>query len=598
MPLDLVDLGKLILGIIIIIIPGYLWSYLFSKQITRLERVVFGFILGLFLLSAIPYILNIAFIIPLSRDVIYVIFLMYTIPAVLIFWYVFYKSKKHEYKILSFFNWRNLLIFCLLGFAVFMIFLPHFSMNYLLPLHVDEWVHWSYSRAVIDTGSVHFSNPYTWNLTFANHEIGFHTYTASLYWFSSSSLLTLFLYMPSILAVFLCLTAFCIGERSEKKFGFEACLFVSLIPTTTRYLGPSFYVAVTVGLLLLLFLVWIIQQERFAFSLLIAPLIWCLFLIHPLTAFAGFILASIYCIMLVIEKKYRIATISGTNTALACIPFVILVFSPSRWKDAIDVFLNAAAGEQYGLELPAIFVDFSNLGLITWVMFILGIYYVITRGKSLHIALLFSSIAFIVIIGLYSLFGYGIDLVYDRTFLYLFLFVPLVAAFGLCELRSMIATRVMSYVPQRIFRYDKQVKHLVFPAVVVIILLFTVVPSHLSIPYYKMINEEDYESFVWIRENLGRYHDINHTYARAAVHPYKASPFSAITGLHIATSSMHPVIRDWFWSDMLSFLDNQCKDTEFLIRNRITVVYGSCNNSNLMMIYPKVYLYRDLFFEK
>jgi hypothetical protein len=215
MPIDLLDVLKLIIGIIIITIPGYFWSYLFSKQITRLERVVFGFFLGLILLTAAPYALNVFLNITLSRVVLLIVFLIYAIPAIILFCYLWYKSRKHQLQFSSFLTRKNLFLLGLLGFILFMTFLPHLSMNYYLPFHVDEWIHWSYSRAIMDCGSVSFLDPYTGGSLVMDPEIGFHTFTASLSWLTTSSLLSLFLFMPSILALFLGLTAFTIGERAE-----------------------------------------------------------------------------------------------------------------------------------------------------------------------------------------------------------------------------------------------------------------------------------------------------------------------------------------------------------------------------------------------
>jgi hypothetical protein len=231
------------------------------------------------------------------------------------------------------------------------------------------------------------------------------------------------------------------------------------------------------------------------------------------------------------------------------------------------------------------------------VFFIIGVYYIITRGKSLQFTLCFSAVAFIVIIGLFGLFGFGVPAIYERTFLYLFLFVPLVAALGLRELRDAIPALVKRYYHRQTTRYDTQVKHMVFPVVVVVLLLLIAVPSHLSIPYYEMISEKEYESFVWIHENLNNYRDANHTYTTGAVQPYKASPFSAVTGLYIVTSSMHPLLRYNLHDAMESFLADRASNTSFLKKYGITVVYGSCDNRNLTMIHPQVYLYRDDFIQ-
>ncbi|MFA5101962.1 MAG: hypothetical protein WC525_02295 [Candidatus Thermoplasmatota archaeon] len=591
MPLDVVDAGKLIVGIVLLIIPGYLWSFLFSKTITYIERVVFGFLIGVILFSVAPYVFNAFFSVALSSDVILLCYFLYLVPAILFFFILWYRSGKPELRIPVFITWKNLLLLCLIGFIVFMTFLPHLSMDYYLPFHVDEWVHWSYSRAIMDAGSVSFPNPYIGGSSPINPEVGFHTFTASLCWWTSCSLLTIFLVMPSIFMLFLGLTAFCIGQRSEKKFGYEALLLISFIPTTTRYLGPSFYVAVGIGLMLLLFIIWLFQQENLILSFLVTPVIWCLSLIHPATAFAGIIVTSVYSLMFLVERKLKTAIITGSTVILACLSLLILLFIPSRWSYAINVFLSSIAGEQYTLGLPMIFLDFHELGIITWVLFVIGAYYVITRGKSLQYALYLNAVVFIMIIGLFSVFGFGIPIVYERSFLYLFLFVSLIAAFSLRELRSILALMMMKYVPRKLPRFNRQTAHLVIAVVVTIILLFTVVPKHLSTPYYKMIKEEEYDSFIWIRENIDDYRDANHTYLVGAVHPYKASPFSAVTGLNIVTSSMHPLIRYDLQDDMQSFLADRARNTSFLVKYKISVVYGSCDNQNLTMVHPNVYLY-------
>jgi hypothetical protein len=597
MPIDLLDLGKLILGITIITIPGYLWSYVFSKKITRLERLVFGFILGILLFSVPPYVLNVFFRMTLSQNILLIIFLIYTIPVLILSCYQWLKSEKPLPQFSLFITQKNFLLLALLGFTVFMTFLPHLSQNYYLPFHVDEWIHWSYSRSIMDYGSVSFLDPYTGKGFLIDTEIGFHTLTASLSWLTTSSLLTIVLFMPTIFALFLGLTAFNIGEKTEKKFGLDACLLLSLIPTTTRYLGPSFYVAVTAGLLLLLFLVWLIQQKHYRFLILIAPLIWCLVFIHPVTAFAGVIVASIYCIMLIFEKNKKFAVVTGLNIVLASIPFIFLLTIPSRWASEIDKLLQAVVGEQTAHSIPAIYVNFSDLGIITWILFIFGVYYIIMRGKSLQFTACFSSIAFIVIIGLFNIFGYGLSIIYERSFLYLFLFISIVAAIGLREIREALPKVFDKYHPNLFARYSNFRKQMILSIVIISLLVVFAVPSHIDTPYYKMISEKDYEAFTWIRDNLDSYRDSNHTYTTGAVDPYKASPFSAITGLYVLSSSMHPVIRYWNLDidDMDSFLVNQCRNTSFLNRSGITVIYGLCDNSNLTMIHPNVYLYTDSF---
>jgi len=87
-----------------------------------LERVVFGFILGILVFTATPYLLNVFFHLPLTMNLILILFLMYMISSVIVFYYLWYRLGKPVMTMPWFFTWRNLLLFLLLSFAVFMAF--------------------------------------------------------------------------------------------------------------------------------------------------------------------------------------------------------------------------------------------------------------------------------------------------------------------------------------------------------------------------------------------------------------------------------------------------------------------------------------------
>jgi hypothetical protein len=177
--------------------------------------------------------------------------------------------------------------------------------------------------------------------------------------------------------------------------------------------------------------------------------------------------------------------------------------------------------------------------------------------------------------------------------MYLFLMVALLAGYGLSELRRFITDHSEHLISKR---HKQLLRHrgLLFTVVVCIILLVTVVPAHLSIQYYQMINEDDYATFTWMNDHLDEYRNETHLYNRAAVNPFYASPFSAMTGLYIVSSSMHPIYGYELHTQMETFLNNKCVDTGFLNDHKISVIYGECNNNNLTMIYPNVYLYPGL----
>jgi hypothetical protein len=177
--------------------------------------------------------------------------------------------------------------------------------------------------------------------------------------------------------------------------------------------------------------------------------------------------------------------------------------------------------------------------------------------------------------------------------MYLFLMVALLAGYGLSELRRFITDHSEHLISKR---YQQLLRHrgLLFTVVVCIILLVTVVPAHLSIQYYQMISEDDYATFTWMNDHLDKYRNKTHLYDRAAVNPFYASPFSAMTGLYIVSSSMNPIYGYELRTQVESFLNDKCVDTAFLDEHKIGVIYGDCNNNNLTMIYPDVYLYPGL----
>src|SRR4030042_2303380 len=84
MPVEFVELAKLISGIILLIVPGYLWSFILFPKITHLERIVFGFVSGLCVLSCGMFILNVVFGITLTYTVIWLLFAFYNIPVLII----------------------------------------------------------------------------------------------------------------------------------------------------------------------------------------------------------------------------------------------------------------------------------------------------------------------------------------------------------------------------------------------------------------------------------------------------------------------------------------------------------------------------------
>jgi hypothetical protein len=494
---------------------------------------------------------------------------------------------------LAFFKNKTVFLLLLVMFFVFlMFFLPHLSNNYFLPFHVDEWQHWRYTQGFQENGLITYTDPYTGTGIYTHPEAGFHITTACIQWISTSSYSTIFLFMPAIIGVFLSLAAFVIGQRSQRQFGLEAAFLIAFIPTSVRLLGPSFYVPSTLGLFIILSIIWLGQVKKKQSIVFIPFLIVYLFVLHPPTALAAIIIILVYSLFLALDKEYRMAMFTG----LSCtIPMAVVVLFSTQWENVINLFIASVTGTKYSLplNLPKISISFTDLGVVPWALLIIGIAFIFTKERSILRSLSISVITFIAVIGLYDKFGYGSPYVYERMFLYLFLLVVIIAGYGLSEIRRTLTVLVEK---NRYRHINKSMikMNILIPVILCIVILLIAVPARHSTPFYQMITEQEYETFAWIHNNIGEYRDANHSYKKAAIDPFKASPFTAVSGIHTISSSMSPLYGSDLNEEMQRFLREKCTNTSFLDTYQLSVIYGDADNSNLTMIYDKVYIYPGL----
>lgn len=617
MPIEVVELTKLVLGIIAFILPGYLWSFLFIQNLYRLERVVFGFVLTLSLFVVSFFILEIVFAVAITYLKTLVIFAVYC--AVIACLYVLSVKRNgipHQTKTFisttkTFFKspvqtikeqpgiQLFLLVVGVLCFALYMGFLPHLKESYYLPFHVDEWIHWTYTKSFMETGATSFVNPYLGQGVHHILEPGFSYFVASLHWISGANFNAIFVFMPAIITMVTSLAAFNLGNRHSRPFGLEAALFVSVIPTTCRMMGPSFFVPVALGLLFLCFLLWFIQLKKQLKHTLLVPLgLWVIFLIHPPTALAAMIITFIYALVVVFEKQFK----QSLLYIMYCFVPVAGAFALSaRYGTRIEQVIDAYFGGQIflGYNLPQIWVSFEHMGLVVWVLAVIGVYFAFSKGKTGIATISLSALSFITIIGLYDRFNYGPPIMYERSFMYLFLMIGLLAGWGLAEIRRSSIELSLDYLPLKNgkVKVNALVKKIssIIPFIIVILLLVTTIPAHRDIPYYRLINEADYDAMIWINENIDEYRTGEFSYDRAAVDPFKASAFSAITRLYIVSSILHPIPGYRHRREVYSFLSGCCVDDSFLEKFDVSVVYtrGCCTNENLTMIYPNVYILKE-----
>ncbi len=586
MLIDLFEFTKLIGGIFLFVAPGFFWSSFIFPKITFFERCIFAFCLGLMYFISLIFFLHVITNIRISQFLIMVLYFLYLIPVCVLF--VIRRTNFHfpTFHISHLKNKKFQILCGILFFNFFMTFLPHIVNNYYLPFHVDEWINWGFTQSLIHNGSIAFVNPFTGQGFAQIIEVGF-TITASLFHFlSGSNLQTIFLFVPSILMVLISLTIFNIGNRSKGNHGLESAFIVGFIPTTIQVLGPSFFVAVMLGIFLILFFIWLYQLKSLSVSFFMIALLWVIFIVHPPSAFTVIVFLFSHGILQVINHRYYSALRTVLLIINAGIILLLAYLINSIWSENIVQFFSAISGTQYPSVLQNVWNQVIFLGILIWALFFIGVFYSIKNKNDFMRSMALSSILFLLIIGLYSNFGYGFPILFERGWLYLYFFAAILSGYGLHCL-----TKDNGFI-----KYIKVPKNMVSPRKILLILIglamiITTIPLQASIPYYQTITDDQYQTFQWIKENIQEYDTNNFSINIAAIDPDVAASFSAITGINTISSSMHPIYGQNLIYDMKNFLGRQCDNNSFLEKNNVDVIYGKCNNSNVVKIYENVYVY-------
>jgi len=469
------------------------------------------------------------------------------------------------------------LILPVMALAFYIAFIPHQSYPY--PLHIDEWLHMAFSQALLGAGSTNFSEPFVGGGTIglSQMETGFHIFWGVFHQISGISWFTLFRYFPSIVLVITVLSVYVLCQR--RGFGWEAALFACLIPTTVGILGPAFLVPLSLGLLFVSLSLFVAFNFSSLGGYVVLFLFTCFLLItHPPSAICMVIILIPY-ILLNLRGNFKHSL--GIFLALA-VPFL----APFPW------IFNNLVGWGRGLlaqQVLSEYVDFPRIlktyGYLPVVLCVLGTLVLAIKGGRRNYGLALGLLALLLMLVTYFTFHYGIPIVYERGLMFMMLMVGIVAGAGLMAVKNLrlpegLAAKVGGASVTRYLGWF-------FCLVLVGITLYTGIPYRQSIPYYHMIDNEDYQAFVWIKENLGK------EYGRAILEPWKATAFTAITGKRVYTRiHAYPKPSD---TAARSFLKEGCNDTDFLRTKGISIVYTEkeCRNPDLVEVSERVYLLQE-----
>ncbi len=446
-----------------------------------------------------------------------------------------HNKNKREYAFLS----------TILLVAILFSFYPH--LNYPYPLHRDEWDRITLANAVIHEKSTVFPDPFLGERVFDSHlEIGFILLLAEIKLTSGLSWESIFRYFPVLISALITLSVYILARRLG--YGLHAAFFASLIPTSVRLLGPAFFVPVSLALTFLPLSIYLLLFYKSAKGRAVFSIFLCFLLYeHPPTGVALLLISAIYIIK---EKEPKI------------IPWILAAVILS-----IPQFLPFIESKGEEVLIFKTFVHFSDLfteyGLLPSLLFVVGSFLLLKKNER-DVIFVYSAAVLLILNFLYRRLEWTFLIMPERNYLYLMLLMSLPAGFALAKVKN--------------------------PGLSVLLILATFILAFqnlISTPFYHIIDEREYDDFLWIKENLE---------GRALIDPWKAIAFTALAEKPVySTISLGPNPKAEERNRAIArFFENACNDTEFLRKNNISIVYSyvNCKNPDLEKIKDRIYVLR------
>jgi len=457
------------------------------------------------------------------------------------------------------------LIFILILSFIFN-FYPHFNYDYLL--HVDEWFHVAIAKQVVFGSEI---NWYSGDIFSLGLERAWHTTLAIIYFVFRPSIFQ-WIYFPTILHSLSVIIVYTFMSRLNGKIeGLISALLVAILPSNVTIGGPVFLAPINLSLIFIpLTLIFAFQltklKEKYNYILTILFTGFLLYA-HPPSAIVLLLILGFYFLLNLFSKKNdcknkaKYIFISIISSIIISLPN----FLPEIGKRGLE-----SVTFDFWVYLRGIPIIY---GIIPTFFFIIGFYFISRSERKESWCFILTSILLILNVLFFTRFGLSYILPYQRTYIPLFLLMSLVGSFGFTSLL-------------RIKFFNKKMG--VF--LVIICLIATMglgIYNNINTPYYRLIDDSDYESFIWIKENTPEDSIV------------LADPYRSRTLATVAERRVYGVMPFGPEPDQLKrvsntyyFFEGNCTDTYFLIQNNISVVYtrGNCLNPNLDQKIENVYI--------
>jgi len=437
----------------------------------------------------------------------------------------------------------------ILALAFYIAFIPH--QDYLYPMHVDEWLHWARSGAMLEAGSITFPGSFLL-------EAGFNLFWGVFQSISGISWITIFRYFPGIIFMITVLSVYVLAQR--QGFGWEAAFLTCLIPTTIGILGPAFLVPVAMGLLFTPLILFLAFNFRTVWSYILIFIFICFLLsIHAPSAICPIIVLTPYILLnLRGNFKHSLGIISAL-VAPFLVGFLILPSVVNLLLPTAKSLLTPQPLTEF-VQLPTVIPDYGYIPILCC---LIGTFLLAMRGGKRNYGLILGFLALLVMLVTFFTFHYGVPIMYERGLMYMMLMISIVAGAGLMWVKNLRLPATLS-TRLRAPQITQNVGYVLCLALIGLTLVIAI-PDRQDTPYYEMIDRQDYQAFVWIRDN------VNEDYEKAILDPWKATAFTAITGRDIY-SRIHeaPKPSD---TEAYEYLRGGSTNTAFLRGKGLSIIY-------------------------
>lgn len=461
--------------------------------------------------------------------------------------------------------------------AFFMTSIPRW--NYLYPIHSDEWMHYGNIQSLMETTKISYPEPGESGRVFSpDVEIGFHLLLAELKHITGMSWLDVFRFVPGIILALLSFQVYVVTGR--KWTVVISAFFVTLLPTTIRFLGPAFLVPVALGLVFIPLVLLVLRQfpdDPRGRALLVLSLFSLLF-IHPPTFIIVSIIAIVHLILHFLSKEKVQNNRRLTGVSLAAIG-AIYIFGFFWASSYVHYNIGEALTPQSEISQPPITDIIARFGYILPLLFVVGAGILVYRGKRDDWTLVLPATGLLAFMLVYSHLFIGPDIVYERGWLYLYVLMALIGGVTVGSIWQLL---------RDLFKRWAILAGILSYGIVTILLILNLafsLRSHIVEPYYRLVDDTNYRDFLWVREN------VSPDYQTGIADLGLNYPLAAVSGKYVYVGEVSPNLRLKMPMVEEFFRDNAA-DTPWLISQGLSMVYTSrpVSNNHLNKVNHNLYL--------